>query len=444
MKAINLKRRKRRSPLGILSCLLLFMAFLSASPLSADAQEKKALLVGDTIPDSLWNKPFLFIDMNGREKIIRLSDYDDRLVILDFWATWCGSCIAKFPESMQLQQKFQGKLDFILVNSGEDIPKLKNFLMKRPSLKRLGGSVAKSEQLRDFFPYSTIPHFVWIKNKKVMAITKADRVKETYIASMLLAGKPSIAQAQERKMLDISRPLFVNGNGELPMEYKYRSFVTGYVDGIQGVYFFSKKGKDTVTGYHHVNRPLKSLYLAAYPELRNIHTHHTVYETKQPEYFKYEGDFDEWMRKYYVTYDLTCPPVGIDSARALMRADLDRYFNFRLYADERMIECFVLSIPSAEALRTKPPAGITKETNIQDRLGDAKYLYGYPLGTLTMVLGNRYFMPFLDESGFQGEVYLDLPSDLTEEPALIASLAKQGIVLKKEKRKMRVLVIADK
>ena len=42
-------------------------------------------------------------------KTVRLSDYAGKVVIVDFWATWCGPCRAEVPDFVRLQEKFGGQ-----------------------------------------------------------------------------------------------------------------------------------------------------------------------------------------------------------------------------------------------------------------------------------------------------------------------------------------------
>lgn len=50
-------------------------------------------------------------DHNGR--IVRLSDYHGKYVILDFWASWCNPCRAGMPMMKSYYQKYQGKMEII-------------------------------------------------------------------------------------------------------------------------------------------------------------------------------------------------------------------------------------------------------------------------------------------------------------------------------------------
>ncbi len=52
---------------------------------------------------------------------LRLSDFKDRIVILDFWATWCGPCIRSMPHLQRVYQEVKGQgVVVIAVNVNDD------------------------------------------------------------------------------------------------------------------------------------------------------------------------------------------------------------------------------------------------------------------------------------------------------------------------------------
>ena len=50
---------------------------------------------------------FTLKDADG--KTVHLSDYRGKVVLLDFWATWCGPCKVEIPWFMEFQQEFKDK-----------------------------------------------------------------------------------------------------------------------------------------------------------------------------------------------------------------------------------------------------------------------------------------------------------------------------------------------
>ena len=48
-----------------------------------------------------------FRDING--KTIQLSDFKGRVVLLNFWATWCVPCRAEIPDLVKLQRRYRAR-----------------------------------------------------------------------------------------------------------------------------------------------------------------------------------------------------------------------------------------------------------------------------------------------------------------------------------------------
>lgn len=62
---------------------------------------------------------FALTNMEGKK--VQLSELKGKVVILDFWATWCGPCRASFPFMQKMVEKYKGKpVEFLFINSGEN------------------------------------------------------------------------------------------------------------------------------------------------------------------------------------------------------------------------------------------------------------------------------------------------------------------------------------
>ena len=84
-------------------------------------QEKNLSLTGLRAPD------FALKSLNGEQ--LHLSDYRGKVVVIDFWATWCGPCRQELPSVNKLRTEYADNVQFLTVNN-EDAGKVRGFLQK--------------------------------------------------------------------------------------------------------------------------------------------------------------------------------------------------------------------------------------------------------------------------------------------------------------------------
>ena len=73
--------------------------------------------------------PLALHDLSGHA--VDLHAMQGRVVLVNFWATWCEPCIAEMPSIARLRAKLSGKpFDVLAVNYGESRPKIESFLRK--------------------------------------------------------------------------------------------------------------------------------------------------------------------------------------------------------------------------------------------------------------------------------------------------------------------------
>jgi peroxiredoxin len=105
--------------------------------------------------DAAYKAPaFRLPDMTGT--MIALEDFTGKILLLNFWATWCASCREEFPELERLYQKYRDK-GFIVIAISVDnsSDRVAAFMKKRqigfPVVIDKQGDVAKK------FGFSGIP-----------------------------------------------------------------------------------------------------------------------------------------------------------------------------------------------------------------------------------------------------------------------------------------------
>ena len=113
-----------------------------------------------------------------------------KLVVLDFWATWCDSCLEALPHLNELTERFKGRpVQFISISSEEE-GEVRAFLKKN----RIAGWIGLDEDGAAFeaFRVRGLPYIVVLDAEgRVLGETYPDQLTAERLEAML--------QAQSRK-----------------------------------------------------------------------------------------------------------------------------------------------------------------------------------------------------------------------------------------------------
>jgi len=98
-----------------------------------EAEEKPTKPAVDKAPLETADNPapsFTLQDLNG--KTVSLSDFQGKVVVLDFWATWCPPCVMEIPHFIELYEQYKDQ-GFAIVGISLDrggISVVKSFAQK--------------------------------------------------------------------------------------------------------------------------------------------------------------------------------------------------------------------------------------------------------------------------------------------------------------------------
>ena len=107
-----------------LACSLAFCAsaallFSSCARTSASNSEAGNVPTAHTLKERKPAPDFKLKDGSGQ--VVKLSDYKGKVVLLNFWATWCGPCTLEIPWFEQFQQQYRSKgFEVLGVSMDED------------------------------------------------------------------------------------------------------------------------------------------------------------------------------------------------------------------------------------------------------------------------------------------------------------------------------------
>ena len=120
--------RSSRTSIAILALVLAFGCARSGTEEKGVGAGKGAVpanagAIGSKAPD------FELTDLSGKK--VQLSDFQGKVVILDFWATWCGPCRMEIPNFVKLQTKYGDKLAIVGLTVSSPEADVRSFAQKQ-------------------------------------------------------------------------------------------------------------------------------------------------------------------------------------------------------------------------------------------------------------------------------------------------------------------------
>ena len=158
-------------------------------PKGLDSSVVKPLLLGMKVPEEFWATEHLFYN-NGDTIRTNLESYRDKLLVLDFWATWCAICIGQMEKNDKLFAQFQKGANLLLVNPRSTRDTYEKIKTQEPSIletsKMVGlQSIIDDTLIQQLFPHKIYPRYVWISHGRFLAHTLAPSVSAGHVADML-------------------------------------------------------------------------------------------------------------------------------------------------------------------------------------------------------------------------------------------------------------------
>jgi thiol-disulfide isomerase/thioredoxin len=115
--------------LGIVAVGLGITFFVKARQDAAMAvdTEKPVIALNQSMPD--------FESKTILDKSLKLSQFKGKVVILNFWASWCGPCVEEMPSLIKLVQTFPKDIELVAISGDSTIADIESFIKSFPELK---------------------------------------------------------------------------------------------------------------------------------------------------------------------------------------------------------------------------------------------------------------------------------------------------------------------
>jgi len=167
------------------SLLVLFLFLVSSQIFS-----QLKLKVGDKAPklnitDYLQNEP-------------KNKNFEKQYVLLEFWATWCTTCLAEVPNLNKLQEKYKKNKDFVFISITDESPEKTKKTLERVKFNSVVVSDQTKKALNDFVVDNdqgsyAIPKTFLIDNKGIVRWIGEPYILNEVVIEKFLKGEEILA-----------------------------------------------------------------------------------------------------------------------------------------------------------------------------------------------------------------------------------------------------------
>jgi thiol-disulfide isomerase/thioredoxin len=445
----------------IISAICIVILLISIEQLIAQSPSPvsnftKVFSVGDEMP----NIQFKLLD----GKTVQLSDYAGKLVILDFWATWCGSCIAQFPKLDSLQNIWGDQLQIILVNTvltGDNAKKISQFFDKK---RKKNGEpynflLAVDDSLAlKIFPHVSLPHYAWItkENRWIRSITSLNEITNNNIRSVVngeLEFMPLKKDFYPNQLINIpAKQAFIND--ELVC---YKVFKKGKLNGLAST--IDSRVEQSVLdtrivtiqrGNVMANVRLWDMYfwtmqrnkvfVGKNAEKRLILD---VSDSSDIVFKPGKVQRQDWEKDNLYYYDVVVPRAEVGNLYSIILEDLNHYSAYYGKVTKRKMKCMALiNITNATKIRESGASSAFSFASFGKR---RLQNISTSEAVLELDFSLKYVkMPVIDESDYKGKIDLEFTDDSKDFGLLKRNLQKFGLDLIEVEREIDVFVISKK
>lgn len=463
---------KKSLPILVLAALCLHFS------LKAQVQTNniRPLKIGDTIPEEIWKLPLRVINHPTGKQTLTLNDYrDKKLIILDFWATYCSPCVASIDKIQLLKPTFSRDVMMLPVLVSDSRERAEPFMKKRDwTMPSVFSDTILNKIV--FSNYLTGYGTVWIYEGKLFSVPLTSGYINKNTIGEVLAGKTGQIQIRERLSFNPLRPLFRNNNAPTGLYFRNKhSVIARHLENFGTQLPVLKYDADTTILYA-INLTIEQLFYEAFKpaifpllhpdsaivwkissRLHDNIFNRPVYSSKQD--LEQELARQDWLKKHTYGYDLRFPErIKKSEALYFMQQDLNAFFgnylNLKAVIEKdaeqhyAVLRCKNSLTETLQSLGTKSKAqSVTPTSGQRYNAHYTQHFLSKISHLLKVTAPGLTFYKVLDGTGITPDFRVDF--DLQEQKVnslddLKAILGIYGLELFLEKRRTDILVIREK
>lgn len=404
-----------------------------------------SLKVNDQVPETFWQQEHT-VYANGKITKQTLTACKGKLLVLDFWATWCTPCVAALPKVDSLNQAFMGQLQILSVSyqSEKDVAPL---AAKMPQLKTL----INERYLHQLFPHVYLPHLIWLgTDGKVLAITGQEALNAEKLAAAVKGIAPNATAKTDTIIpFDKTKGLLAQPYPSLNTKLSFSSTLIPHLPNLASQNLFEElKG---IKGYRYlaINSSLLALFVFAHSNLGIVNFKYVQNRVKEPLKLiasRKDTDLALWEKQNTYNFELQAASPLITSQKdffELLRQQLAIYFpayQCTIIKQRKTVWALTATGPLNQLLSKKDTSYFKKDAS-------GYYLRNFRLSSLVQMLSLHTFQKseirLVDNTGFNNKIDLDIVANMNDMADINRALAAQHLQFVKQEMEVPFLLITD-
>jgi uncharacterized protein (TIGR03435 family) len=388
--------------------ILLGLAFITSCN-----KEGTIAQIGKPVPNYTFSKI-----LNSNDNEISLQDLKGKVVILEFWATWCGPCIPAMKKLDSLQKEFKDELAVITISS-ENKERLEKFIKS----SKTGLMVVSDTMHSANFKYKVIPHSIIIdKNGIVRAITSPEHITKAVVSNLIL---------KDQIELESKDDFYINPNLEVKLiksisNSNYRIELKNYDQEKRGSTRFLIDTEGNVNGIDIWNSTLPRLY-------------QSLFDVSSPSRIVFRDSLSEndfpYDKEYQYNFTLEVSSDYQNKWRTIGIAFLNENFDVNAKRGIKNLECYVLK-----------NIDNTIEESSSDKteymfMGTILKTKKIKISQLAAYLENFTDVPVVDKTNLKGDYDIEFEWQAEDPKTLHSELRTYGLIFERSDEKLPVDVM---
>ncbi len=166
--------------------LMLILVLFSWLVVTGQEQTSTTLKIGDSRPELNFN-------LSNGSRGPSWYELEGKVVVFDFWASWCAPCIASIPKLNDLQSKFHDKPVKFYSITYESPQKVAEFLRAHP-LRTIVGFDNDLATFKSFRSWGIPGIYMFDRKGNVIAVTGTEELTEAVVNDALAGRIPKVKQ----------------------------------------------------------------------------------------------------------------------------------------------------------------------------------------------------------------------------------------------------------